>query len=376
MFALWEDVADFLDGTRAPEPLFFRAHSNDCIEYHHTNLVPQDYELDDFQVRTPTDIIGQHIHLVKFDVTSLRRRGQRLELRGRHARAGRGARAHRRHPRATTAARSRPINPPNCPGRRSRTPSSAPGRTTAWLGAQDHRAALVRRPGARDGNGTTAPWARSSRTTTSAPPPTSRPASTRRSSSRTRGSHWRDPETGTVFGTRPTAAPPAGGPTSVPRPDARLPRVQPAGRRLHAGVRGGGLGGAPHRAASAHQPAGQGRGGAARPPASALRAQRRAAGAVPQRHRPAAVPRDHLGGRPRHDVGQLPQRAPGPARPQTGNAQASGTGRRPVAVVLVAARPGGHRINNYGPYGAAPGRAAARPVHAAACASTRTTGCG
>src|SRR5262249_14248304 len=28
------------------------------------------YELDDFQVRTPTDVIGQHIHLVKFDVTS------------------------------------------------------------------------------------------------------------------------------------------------------------------------------------------------------------------------------------------------------------------------------------------------------------------
>jgi len=26
--------------------------------------------LDDFQVRTPTDVLGQHIHLVKFDVTS------------------------------------------------------------------------------------------------------------------------------------------------------------------------------------------------------------------------------------------------------------------------------------------------------------------
>ena len=32
--------------------------------------MPDYYELDDFQVRTPTDIIGQHIHLVKFDVTS------------------------------------------------------------------------------------------------------------------------------------------------------------------------------------------------------------------------------------------------------------------------------------------------------------------
>ena len=32
--------------------------------------MPNYYELDDFQVRTPTDILGQHIHLVKFDVTS------------------------------------------------------------------------------------------------------------------------------------------------------------------------------------------------------------------------------------------------------------------------------------------------------------------
>jgi hypothetical protein len=70
--ALWEDVDDFLalaGGTKKPpEPLFFRANSGDCIEYHFTNLVPHEYKLDDFQVRTPTDILGQHIHLVKFDV--------------------------------------------------------------------------------------------------------------------------------------------------------------------------------------------------------------------------------------------------------------------------------------------------------------------
>ena len=45
--------------------------------------MPNEYQLDDFQVRTPTDILGQHIHLVKFDVTGLRRRRQRLQLRGR-----------------------------------------------------------------------------------------------------------------------------------------------------------------------------------------------------------------------------------------------------------------------------------------------------
>lgn len=52
------------------EPFFFRALSGECIEFRHTNELPKDLELDDFQVRTPTDTIGQHIHLVKFDVTA------------------------------------------------------------------------------------------------------------------------------------------------------------------------------------------------------------------------------------------------------------------------------------------------------------------
>jgi hypothetical protein len=72
--ALWEDVDDFLGlagGTKKPpEPLFFRANSGNCIDFWFTNLVPKEYQLDDFQVRTPTDILGQHIHLVKFDVTA------------------------------------------------------------------------------------------------------------------------------------------------------------------------------------------------------------------------------------------------------------------------------------------------------------------
>ncbi len=66
--ALWNDVGPTLEGTRPPEPLFFRANTNDCITFHHTNLVPRVYVQDDFQVRTPTDVMGQHIHLVKFDV--------------------------------------------------------------------------------------------------------------------------------------------------------------------------------------------------------------------------------------------------------------------------------------------------------------------
>jgi hypothetical protein len=67
---LWQDVQPTLAGQRAPEPLFFRANSGETIEFWQTNLIPAYYELDDFQVRTPTDVIGQHIHLVKFDVTS------------------------------------------------------------------------------------------------------------------------------------------------------------------------------------------------------------------------------------------------------------------------------------------------------------------
>jgi len=70
ILTLWDDVAPTLAGTRPPEPFFFRANTNDCITFQHTNLTPHIYELDDFQVRTPTDIMGQHIHLVKFDVTS------------------------------------------------------------------------------------------------------------------------------------------------------------------------------------------------------------------------------------------------------------------------------------------------------------------
>ncbi|HSG39909.1 MAG TPA: copper oxidase, partial [Thermoanaerobaculia bacterium] len=68
--ALWEDVSSYLSSNKPPEPLFFRANSEECIEFQLTNLVPKEYNLDDFQVRTPTDILGQHIHLVKFDVTA------------------------------------------------------------------------------------------------------------------------------------------------------------------------------------------------------------------------------------------------------------------------------------------------------------------
>jgi len=70
IITLWGDAQDTVGGIRPPEPFFMRANTGDCVNFLHTNLVPGVYEQDDFQVRTPTDIIGQHIHLVKFDVTS------------------------------------------------------------------------------------------------------------------------------------------------------------------------------------------------------------------------------------------------------------------------------------------------------------------
>jgi len=70
LISLWGDVKATEESKRMPEPFFFRANSEQIIEYWHSNLVPEYYELDDFQVRTPTDVIGQHIHLVKFDVTA------------------------------------------------------------------------------------------------------------------------------------------------------------------------------------------------------------------------------------------------------------------------------------------------------------------
>ena len=151
--SLWQDVNAFLGiggGTKKPpEPLFFRANSGDCIEYQLTNLVPNEYKQDDFQVRTPTDILGQHIHLVKFDVTGLGRRRQRLQLRGRHLLARRGARAHQRDPRPERlhdhATRATAPSPARWP---SAHPFFGAGPANALAGRPDHRAALVGRSGA------------------------------------------------------------------------------------------------------------------------------------------------------------------------------------------------------------------------------------
>jgi len=67
-------VSDYLplDAATPQEasPFFFRAASGECIVFRHQNRTRGKTDFDPFQVETPVDTIGQHIHLVKFDVTS------------------------------------------------------------------------------------------------------------------------------------------------------------------------------------------------------------------------------------------------------------------------------------------------------------------
>jgi hypothetical protein len=70
IIALWGDVEASINKQKPPEPLVMRMATFDCGKILHANLVPAEFELDDFQVRTPTDIIGQHIHLPKWDLTT------------------------------------------------------------------------------------------------------------------------------------------------------------------------------------------------------------------------------------------------------------------------------------------------------------------
>ena len=70
ILALWEDAWPVITKQRPPEPLVMRMNTFDCVQYQQTNLVPATYEMDDYQVRTPTDVIGQHIHLPKWDLVA------------------------------------------------------------------------------------------------------------------------------------------------------------------------------------------------------------------------------------------------------------------------------------------------------------------
>ncbi|WP_437573985.1 copper oxidase [Sorangium sp. So ce887] len=70
MMVLEDDIEATLSGARPPEPLFIRANSGECVVSEATNVMPDALAQDAFQIFSPTDTAGQHIHLVKFDVTS------------------------------------------------------------------------------------------------------------------------------------------------------------------------------------------------------------------------------------------------------------------------------------------------------------------
>ena len=111
IIALWERRADNLLGRqrKPPEPFFFRANSGECIEYlAHQPGAQQVRASTTSRCARPTDILGQHIHLVKFDVTSSDGGGNGWNYEdGSFGRRG-GAGAHRRHPPAQRLLRRRP----------------------------------------------------------------------------------------------------------------------------------------------------------------------------------------------------------------------------------------------------------------------------
>jgi len=64
-----KDVEAVLNGTKAAEPIFFRVNAGDCINFNLTNRVPHWFGGDAFVQLQQTNMLGSHIHLVKFDVT-------------------------------------------------------------------------------------------------------------------------------------------------------------------------------------------------------------------------------------------------------------------------------------------------------------------
>jgi hypothetical protein len=331
---------------RRPSRMFFRAHDNDCIEYHLVNLVPDEYKVDDFQVQTPTDVIGQHIHLVKFDVTSSDGAANGFnyedgslspeDVRERIAPSASTTCAATRCT-SPTAPRRRPTRSSACWARR-RTCSAGGWTRCRAAGWADH----ARSP-------------RCSRTTTSGPARTSRWGCTPGSSRKTTTPPGATPRRGRCW-----AATADGGPTSwradilYPGPaEAKLPRVRHADRRLHPGLRARGARGAA-QPAPAHQPAGEGRGGAAEPAAAAAGAQRGPPGLCPNQIDvppcPEIISADDPGtmrsttATSRWRCGCEPRQLPGGGRPG-----------RPVARLRQRWRARDDAAPNYGPYGARPG---------------------
>lgn len=68
LYVLDQDVAAVLAGTKDPEPLFIRVNAGDCINFNLTSYLPNWIGGDAFTELAQTNMVGGHIHLVKFDV--------------------------------------------------------------------------------------------------------------------------------------------------------------------------------------------------------------------------------------------------------------------------------------------------------------------
>ena len=335
------------------------------------------YELDDFQVRTPTDIIGQHIHLVKFDVTSSDGAGNGFNYEDGTFAPERGA----------SSASTPSASSNGCVGKDTGDPRDGtftcpvarPHPYARHARRADHRPALVRRPGARTTPATTARCAPSSRTTTSAPRRTSRPASTPASSSSRTGSNWRAHRDRRVSacGSRRSD----GGPTTW-RADIltadraeELPRVPARVRRLPARLRGGRRH-RRHRQAhprpgARHQPAGARRKSAC-PSSSRRPTSARAASRSPCPEAISAADPGTMSVNYRNEPLALRVRNPGD---QHAGGRRAG---RPLARLPLASRRAPTRASTRSPSFYPPltsGRAGRATRSRRCCAPTRTTAC-
>ncbi len=70
LYVLDKDVEAVMAGTKEPEPLFIRVNAGDCINFNLTSYLPNWIGGDAFIELAQTNMVGGHIHLVKFDVTA------------------------------------------------------------------------------------------------------------------------------------------------------------------------------------------------------------------------------------------------------------------------------------------------------------------
>ena len=203
---LTKDVQAILDGTKKAEPLFIRVNAGDCINFSLTNMAPNWTGGDAFQQLTQTNMAGGHVHLVKFDVTASD--GAANGFNYEDGSLSPGDVQHRIAAIRAFYNCGAVVNPPNCPGPAQAHPDFGPGPNGAWRGAQETLQRWWVDPVLR-GGGRTTPLGTVFTHDHFGPSTHQQVGLYAGLVPEDSNTTWRDPETGTVFGTRPD-----GGPTS------------------------------------------------------------------------------------------------------------------------------------------------------------------